>query len=821
MKLSSLELNFLSVNFFDLLIAILSSVSAISLIALVSGLFNPTLCFLFGFLLVFLMFYFFPRLFISEKPVLLSSLPNVLLVTLLLISALFFRQEPFIYIMGGQDQGVYVNMSSYFQHKGNVEIRDTMRDLIEDPNVLYTYDFRPGDFFEPGVFKTNKAGNYVFQFYHLFPVWMAIFGEVFGDINRYYALTFFSLLSILSAYFLVTKTTKSYFWGIVAGVLLALNPLHVFFSRWPVTEVPALCFSLCGFYYLANSFDLYQSNNNSNKHLYLNLSLSAFCFGLLFFTRISGFMYIPVFLIILFFAPLEKDKIFSRALVFYATAVFIFFSISVWYGFTYSQPYSLAIYEASFSRLLGQKWQQPLFILLLITIVFFVSWIKITWRNLEIQNWLVSYNFNIINFIWWLISSIAVLALLLGIYKAYLLGFTDRYADNPWVGQRWHLWGQGWKSIGYISLFVAVTYISPVLFLLLFGISWTLRKSIHGLFAWFFFTMFWAYICLLQWNIPYQYYYARYLVSEVVPYGIICAVIGLSLVSNKKWRKALLILAILTTLPYYAYYLVPQLKGREGIAQYIALNEISKEININDMIIFDGNNSRITTPLIYYFDKNLFPVFNMNELIEVAKWAIKHPAIDKVFLMTQNVYNEGFLSPVKTVQYKENIFETVGRIPVNFITRQQYNIYLLRVTEDILNINNSDFYSTFFNITNKLTIKIEGFHNDRVWTKSNFRIYLANVDLASIKEMNILTYNYLPRAIQINDNTLKITLNNIPISLLERRDDAITFSLPEQLREKQDQVIIEGHIDTWIPKNLGINQDPRELGLDIKAIEFK
>lgn len=803
------------INFFDLLIVFLSLVSFISLISLMFGLFNPTICFLMGFILILLACYLFPDLFIPIKSSFL--LTEVFLFIFLLVVAFLFRQEPFLYIMGGQDQGVYVNMSTYFQHEGRIEVYDFLRGLIKDPKIASIYDFfRPGAFYEMGVYKTGEPGKYYFQFYHLFPIWMAIFGDLFGDINRYYILTFFGLLSVLAIYLLVREITHSYLWGAIAGTLLALNPLHTFFSRWPVTEVPTLCFSLLGFYYLVKFFNLRQTLNGKD---YLNLVFSALCFGLLFFTRISGFMYIPSFLLILFFVPFVNKKGQSKALIIYVVAVLTFFIMSVWYGISYSPSYSLYVYKISFSKLLGQEWQQLLSIFLIILCAFFIYWITILSKSLKIRNWFFDQEYRIINFAWWLLSLIGLLSIFLGIYKAYLLGFTNHYASDPWVGQRWNFWGQGWESIGYISLFVAINYISPMLFLLLIGVSWALRKSIPSLFLWSFFITFWTYICLFQWNIPYQYYYARYLLSEVVPYAIVCAVVGLSLLSNVAWRKTLAYLVILTTIPYYIHYLIPQLRGQEGITQYVALSEVSKEINKNDVIIFDGNNPMVTTPLTYYFGKNVFLVLNMDEFVEIAEWAIKHPSIDRVFFMTRDAaYKEKFLSLIKTVEYKENIFETVNRIPVKFITGREYNIYLFEITEDILKINDS--YSTYFNIRNKIGVKIEGFHIDRTWTTGDFKIYLPDVDLTTHRNISILTYGYLPKTVQTN-SVIKVNLNKIPASFVENKDNVIVFSLPEQLRKKQSKVIIEGHINTWIPKDISGSQDARELGLDIKAIEFK
>lgn len=806
------------INIFDLLIVFLSLVSFISLIALVFGLFNPTICFLLGFVVLLLMCRIYPDLFLPIKTD--FSLVEILSVAFLLALAFLFRQEPFLYIMGGQDQGIYVNMSAYFQREGRIEIHDPLVILIEEPELLSIYD-RLGIFYQPGIYKTDKLGKYAFQFYHLFPIWMAIFGDLFGDINRYYALTFFSLLSVFAIYLLVKEITRSYSWGTIAGIFLALNPLHAFFSRWPVTEVPTLCFSLLGFYYLVRFFNICQIPSRRD---YLNLALSAICFGLLFFTRISGFMYVPFFLFILFFSPFSNKEDQSKALVIYVVAIIVFFGISVWYGLSYSRPYSLAIYQISFSKILGQEWQQPLFIFLIILSAFFAFWLMVSLKSLRMRNWFSGQQTRIIKFSWWLLSLIGFFAVLLGIYKAYLFGFTDHYASNNSLVKIWNLWGQGWKSIGQVSLFVAITYISPMLFLLLVGISWSLQKSVPSLFLWSFFIIFLAYICLLQWNIPYQYYYARYLLSEVVPYAIVCSVVGLSLLSSSIWRKTLVTLIIVTTLPYYIYYLVPQSKGREGVAQYTALSEISRDIDKNDIIVFEGNDPkidnsdpRITTPLVYYFNKKLFSVFNAN-LTKVAQWAVMNPAIDKVFLLTRNAYNESFLSPIKAVEYKEDIFETVNWIPVRFITNRKYNIYLFEITEDILKINDS--YSRYFNIKNNFGVKIEGFHTDHTWTTGDFKIYLPNIDLTTHRNINILTYGYLPKAVQTN-STIKVSLNKIPVNFVENKDNIIVFSLPEQLRKKQSQVIIEGRINTWIPKDISNSQDVRELGLDIKAIEFR
>jgi 4-amino-4-deoxy-L-arabinose transferase-like glycosyltransferase len=68
---------------------------------------------------------------------------------------------------------------------------------------------------------------------------MAIFGEVFGDSNRYYSTVFFAILSILALYLLTFELTGNGLLAWSVGALLALTPLHAFFSKFPATEVVA------------------------------------------------------------------------------------------------------------------------------------------------------------------------------------------------------------------------------------------------------------------------------------------------------------------------------------------------------------------------------------------------------------------------------------------------------------------------------------------------------------------------------------------------------------------------------------------------------
>jgi hypothetical protein len=160
---------------------------------------------------------------------------HILPILMLLLIALLFRSEPYHYVAGGQDEGVYVNMSQYYDKYGKIFITDETREnltdelkksydsmnlRIENRNNVRVEDQKEGAYL-PGVYvKDQQNSEYVFQFYQLHPLWMSIFGKIFGDENRVYSLVFFSLLSLVAFYLLAFEFTKRKGLAFCAGALL-------------------------------------------------------------------------------------------------------------------------------------------------------------------------------------------------------------------------------------------------------------------------------------------------------------------------------------------------------------------------------------------------------------------------------------------------------------------------------------------------------------------------------------------------------------------------------------------------------------------------
>jgi len=47
---------------------------------------------------------------------------------IILLAALIFRVGPYLYLPGGQDQGLYVSMSATYEKKGSTFITDKVRE---------------------------------------------------------------------------------------------------------------------------------------------------------------------------------------------------------------------------------------------------------------------------------------------------------------------------------------------------------------------------------------------------------------------------------------------------------------------------------------------------------------------------------------------------------------------------------------------------------------------------------------------------------------------------------------------------------------------
>ncbi|MGB9872802.1 MAG: glycosyltransferase family 39 protein, partial [Anaerolineae bacterium] len=153
---------------------------------------------------------------------------------------LYFRPHEFIF--GGADAGVYVNLGANIAHTGKWLIH--IPELAEIPRDAYPMFFRehplyfiPKYNYLPGFYVSDSGAQTVIpQFYPLHPVWLAFAYGIGGIWANLYMTPLWGVLGVLAFYFAVREALDRRL-ASVAAILLALNPLQVWFARYPTAEV--------------------------------------------------------------------------------------------------------------------------------------------------------------------------------------------------------------------------------------------------------------------------------------------------------------------------------------------------------------------------------------------------------------------------------------------------------------------------------------------------------------------------------------------------------------------------------------------------------
>jgi hypothetical protein len=521
-----------------------------------------------------------------------------------LLVALALRLTPYAYVLGGQDQGVYMNVAAELVRTHDIAVVDPEFDRLTAAGAQLAYvGDNYTDPFLPGVYTSlEEKPQLSFQFYHLFPVWLALFAGVFGIGAAAYALTFLSLVSILFFQRLATGLTGNGRLGAVAGLLLALNPLHAFFSKFPVAENPTLAFSAMGFAFLAK----YAATDGSGRHgRWLGLSAAAFL--CLFLTRISGFMYLPLVLAISIGAlVLDRDRARAHALSLWALATTAAYLASVAYGLIWSHPYSIKIYDQSFALVAGPSWPMLLFGGgAFVALAWAAVWRRPQGAVGRIVAWIVPRADR------WL--GVALLLLVLfGAFKAYQLGFTEKYAQHPWATQFPGVVGQGWSSLAHSSLVVVAIYLCPLLFAAFLLLS-QFRWNTAGCYLLFFLVCFTAYAAVLNWMVPYGPYYARYFASELVPYALLLVVCGYAWTTSRSGRRVLAGLMLVSAI-YSLSFCLAQIGKNENAGALESIARLADVADDGDVILLDdflGQGfvpKEVKTTLVYTFGKHVVTV---------------------------------------------------------------------------------------------------------------------------------------------------------------------------------------------------------------------
>jgi len=176
----------------------------------------------------------------GARPLFSPSRAGCLLAPVLLLglgAALFFRPVP--YIFGGWDPGVYVNTAGHLAREGTIFPVDRTAADLEPEDVLRLAWRHSTGYPEkyPGFrYSSPETGRLIPEFYHLFPVWMAVLYS-WGGLGGLFCLTPLAGLAALAAFYLALRELWGARAALAAGLLLAFNVAQIWQARFPTAEM--------------------------------------------------------------------------------------------------------------------------------------------------------------------------------------------------------------------------------------------------------------------------------------------------------------------------------------------------------------------------------------------------------------------------------------------------------------------------------------------------------------------------------------------------------------------------------------------------------
>lgn len=561
---------------------------------------------------------------------------------------LFFRATPNLYLTGGQDQGTYVSLSKQYEINHGLYIQDNLRkSLSQEAKTLYD---KSGAATMLGV-KVLDLEESVFYmpFYPVFPSWMSIFGSIFSSESRIYALTMFSILSIVAVYLFsyeISGRRKKV--ALLSSFLITINPLHVYFSRVPLTEIVSLCFFLFSFYFLIKFYNDYRDN----REQLFTLFLSLFTASVLFLTRMSALLYLPLIILIPIVSILfSNDKRLTKYLSIYSITwvVLLFLSYVFYYIFLPD------LFNSIFLGRILEVFDSNTILLLIISSFFLI---------------LISFRFKIVQNVFRRVFAFIhkyIFIFLIIIFAGLILYELFFYVKEIIIDNNYSL--LSFESLSYLkqlNFLATFLYLSPIGLLLIPIASYCLiKKKDMGITFFIFLIVAFLIYC---WGItrlsPYHYYFIRYQLSELIPLLIVLISMFLVSIYKKKYGKILVLSIVIITTVYFCYFSFIQLREYEG-ANPTTFRELQSTVQKDDLLLVAGNSfessQQIVFPIKYYYGINTFSIYTSTYIDYEEIKELKGIYEDVYILTTNSGFEQQNIKLVKEVDFKHNYFVHCNR----------------------------------------------------------------------------------------------------------------------------------------------------------------
>lgn len=169
--------------------------------------------------------------------------------------AFTLQARPSEYILGGRDPGTYIAAMALIARHGDIVYTDPAVLSIprEDVTLFYRHPDNPD--FSWGRFmgfplERPETGRVFPEFFHLFPAFGAYLFQSMGVKGALAAPCVFGILGAMACFFALRRVIGPGP-GLLAAILLCLNVIQVWFSRFPVSEPMSLFLFFTGLFAIA------------------------------------------------------------------------------------------------------------------------------------------------------------------------------------------------------------------------------------------------------------------------------------------------------------------------------------------------------------------------------------------------------------------------------------------------------------------------------------------------------------------------------------------------------------------------------------------
>jgi len=750
-----------------------------------------------------------------------------LMILLLGCSVVYFR--PHEYIVGGTDAGSYMNIGATIAHTGKFIVHDDWTQFLNDyasvtlrqqPPAWLTRNLQ----FVGWYIDDTDPSRIIPQFYPFHPTLIAIGISLAGLYGGLMVTPIWGVLSIAAVYFASRRLFGSSV-GLLAAVLVALTPTHIWFARYPTAEPLTLLLVFSSLFAFQTLWD--DPSAGSVWGIFGGAAL-----GVAFLARID--LPAVALLVLGTLAVRGCRHRWSKGWSACALTLGVLLVHAILSAWLINWPYSWNTYSGVLS-VLGRS---PLTFVVgsLGGVLLVIAGGTILWqkRSTRLVNWL-RRALRSREFRWLLV----VLVILLSTYAYFLRPILEpiRYATSWPSGNQFPILdGQNWVRLGW--------YLTPLgLFLATLGLAEILRREPLdrlGLFLAIGTLTTIQYVYNI-FNTPYHIYAMRRYVPIVIPMLIIYTAVALVAIFRMRptWLAhvggGLLTLGLMAGLVYQARFVLPQ---RDMYGAVNQLSTFSTRLRPNSIIVISepaesSFGDTFGVPLRFIFGHDIATIrqcdANVLPFIErmMAYAAEQHrpvqliavdpiaPAVRDVlrlqpvemfpvtFRMLMNTFYD-YPSVTQTAYYGLEIYDVMARDSSEVKSREPIEIDVGTLDTAFIR---SGFYSKEL-LSNAPTTR---------WTSGEAALDIPLSDEAPVTvELRAMIFRPegVPAAV------VTVWLDGQEIGQFVPNETWQTFSFQAQPRPNRGTSSLQFTTVTFNPASLQVNNDMRDLGFLIDWVRI-